>query len=102
MVHWRGVLATVSERDVPSHTVRVLQCIECRPDASNRDVAQEAGIKDQGQISKLLARLERLGLTTNAGDGYTKGEPNAWQLTPLGEQVAQRLRTSHDYRSKAA
>ena len=76
-------------------TARVLACIEREPGVSNREVADDAGVKDQGQISKLLARLERLGLTQNTGDGaHTKGEPNAWRLTALGQQVSQRLRVS--------
>ena len=88
---------------VTYRTARVLECIERRPAASNRDVAVEAGVKDPGQISKLLARLERLGLAENIGEGaYAKGEPNAWQLTPLGTQVARRLRISHDCQSEAA
>ena len=84
-------------------TARVLECIERQPAASNRDVADNAGVKDPGQISKLLARLERLGLVENTGEGaHAKGEPNAWALTPLGKQVAQRLRISPDYESEAA
>jgi AcrR family transcriptional regulator/DNA-binding MarR family transcriptional regulator len=73
-------------------TAQVLATIASRPGISNRMVAAEAGIHDQGQISKLLARLERLGLTENTGDGHVKGESNAWRLTKLGWQVAQRLR----------
>jgi AcrR family transcriptional regulator len=77
---------------VTYRTAKVLQCIARQSGASNRDIADGAGIKDQGQISKLLARLERLGLTENAGEGaHAKGEPNAWQLTALGQQVSRRL-----------
>jgi AcrR family transcriptional regulator len=72
-------------------TAQVLATIASQPGISNRLVAAEAGIHDQGQISKLLARLERLGLTENTGDGHPKGESNAWRLTKLGWQVAQRL-----------
>jgi AcrR family transcriptional regulator len=75
-------------------TTRVMQAIFEQPGASNRQVADYAGIQDQGQVSKLLARLQRLGLIANTGDGHLKGEPNAWRLTPLGEQVAERLRMS--------
>jgi AcrR family transcriptional regulator len=75
-------------------TARVMQGISELPGASNRQVADYAGIHDQGQVSKLLARLARLGLITNAGNGHLKGEPNVWSLTPLGDQVAQRLRMS--------
>ena len=73
-------------------TARVLQGICELPGASNRAVADYAGIQDQGQVSKLLARLQRLGLIANTSEGHAQGEPNVWSLTPLGEQVAQRLR----------
>ncbi len=72
-------------------TARVLGCIAERPGASNRAVAERAGVTDPGQISKLLRRLEGLGLAVNTGGGHLCGEPNAWQLTALGGQVAQRL-----------
>jgi AcrR family transcriptional regulator len=72
-------------------TARVMQGISELPGASNREVADYAGIHDQGQVSKLLARLQRLGLITNTGDGQVRGEANAWHLTPLGGRVAQRL-----------
>jgi AcrR family transcriptional regulator len=69
-------------------TVRVLLAIGQTPGASNRDVAAAAGVEDQGQISKLLARLKTLGLIENTGAGHLSGEPNAWQLTAKGERVA--------------
>jgi AcrR family transcriptional regulator len=69
-------------------TLRVLTAIAANPGASNRKVADVAGVKDQGQISKLLARLERFALITNTGNGYPKGEANAWTLTPRGREVA--------------
>jgi AcrR family transcriptional regulator len=88
-------------QDIPMRvtyrTARVLQGIGEQPGVSNRGIADYAGIHDQGQISKLLARLQRLGLAENNGEGHSKGEPNAWQLTPLGEHVAQRfsVNTNH-------
>lgn len=78
-------------------TARVLECIAAQPRISNRAVADHAGITDQGQMSKLLARLERLGLTVNRGEGHSKGEPNAWELTSLGNEVTHRL----DYHNHA-
>jgi AcrR family transcriptional regulator len=74
-------------------TLRVLATIASHPAASNRQVADAAGVHDQGQISKLLARLEHLGLIHNTGQGHTKGEPNAWNLTPKGAHVEQAIRT---------
>ena len=68
-------------------TVRVLLAIAGRPGVSNRQVADAAGVVDQGQISKLLARLERRGLIRNEGAGPASGEPNAWSLTPKGEEM---------------
>ncbi len=59
---------------------------------SNREVGERAGITDPGQVSKLLARLERLGLLANTGPGRVKGEPNAWSLTAKGEMVAGNIR----------
>jgi AcrR family transcriptional regulator len=73
-------------------TARVLGGVGERPGASNREVATLAGIHDPGQISKLLARLQRLGLLTNTGEGHAKGEPNAWTLTAKGEQIARSIR----------
>jgi AcrR family transcriptional regulator len=59
---------------------------------SNREVADYAGIQDPGQVSKLLRRLQRLGLLANSGAGHAKGEPNAWGLTARGELVARSIR----------
>jgi AcrR family transcriptional regulator len=68
-------------------TVRVLLSIAEHPGASNREVGVAAGIDDQGQISKLLSRLERLGLIENSGAGQVRGAPNAWALTKKGVEV---------------
>lgn len=73
-------------------TARVLEVIAEQPGASNREAGERAGILDQGQISKLLARLERLGLIENGGEGHAKGEPNVWTLTATGQGVAQSIR----------
>lgn len=83
-------------------TAQVMRGIAELPDASNREVADYAGIHDQGQVSKLLARLQRLGLIANTGDGHLKGEPNAWRLTPLGDQVAERLRMTAPVHAETA
>ncbi len=72
-------------------TARVLEAIASQPGVSNRVVGERAGIADPGQISKLLRRLERLGLAITTGGGHQSGEPNAWELTALGAQVARRL-----------
>lgn len=68
-------------------TGRVLSAIARYPGASNREVAERAGIVDQGQISKLLARLEGAGAIVNLSEGTSRGAPNAWRLTELGERI---------------
>jgi AcrR family transcriptional regulator len=72
-------------------TVRAIHAIAASPGASNREVAQAAGVHDQGQISKLLARLEHLGLVANGGAGAGRGEPNAWRLTAKGREIEQAI-----------
>jgi AcrR family transcriptional regulator len=80
-------------------TARALDGVAQHPGASNRLVADHAGITDQGQVSKLLSRLERLGLLTNTGAGQAKGEPNAWMLTVKGRQVADSIGVHTDTRA---
>lgn len=73
-------------------TVRVLFAIAEHPRASSREVADASGITDQGQMSKLLWRVEHLGLIANGAEGHARGEPNAWSLTPRGQQVQRAIR----------
>lgn len=82
-----GPLSTLQMR-LTYRTVRVLCAVAANPVASNRRIAQASGITDQGQISKLLARLEKLGLVSNTVRARAgRGEPNAWTLTQAGEAV---------------
>jgi AcrR family transcriptional regulator/DNA-binding MarR family transcriptional regulator len=76
---------------VTYRTARVLERIGEQPGISNREVADQAGISDQGQMSKLLSRLERFGLIANSRDADAKGEANVWTLTQTGIQVAQSI-----------
>jgi AcrR family transcriptional regulator len=87
---------------VTYRTARVLEGVAENPCASNREVADYAGIHDPGQVSKLLRRLEGLGLLANSGAGHLKGEPNAWRLTSKGEQVARSIRVHSRSESEAA
>lgn len=74
-------------------TVRVLRAIAELPAGSNREVAERAGIVDQGQISKVLTRLELQGLVVNrGGSGTARGTPNSWWLTERGEALEPELR----------
>ncbi|HEY5194571.1 MAG TPA: TetR/AcrR family transcriptional regulator [Solirubrobacteraceae bacterium] len=68
-------------------TVRVLGSVAEHPGASNREVGLGAGMEDQGQISKLLARLQRLELIQNTRAAAARGAPNAWGLTERGWNV---------------
>jgi AcrR family transcriptional regulator len=82
-------------REIPMRltyrTARVLRTAAEYPGASNRQIGEHAGLHDQGQISRLLARLQRLGLLHNSGEGQPRGESNAWTLTPLGKRVTEQL-----------
>jgi AcrR family transcriptional regulator/DNA-binding HxlR family transcriptional regulator len=77
-------------------TFTVLSAIAERPGLNNREVSDAAGIVDQGQISRLLWRLEDQGLVQNTG-GRAQGTPKAWSLTPLGQQAlhASRPHSAH-------
>jgi AcrR family transcriptional regulator len=67
-----------------NRTLEVLAAIHAHPGSSNREIASRAGNVDQGQMSKLLARLARLGLVHNAAAVQPSGAPNAWSLTAKG------------------
>ncbi len=75
-------------------TVRVLMAIAQSPQASNRQIGETAGITDQGQISKLLGRLERIGFASNTGIHPGKGAPNSWALTDKGRRIAESIRVN--------
>jgi AcrR family transcriptional regulator len=87
----RPVLRTDPLQDLPMRftyrTMRVLTAVAAGPGSSNRAVGESAGIPDQGQASKLLARLRKLGLIENQGGDPARGEPNAWTLTAKGTEV---------------
>ena len=68
-------------------TMRVLVSVAENPGSSNRTIGHSAGIADQGQASKLLARLHKLDLIENRGGDPARGEANAWVLTATGQQV---------------
>jgi AcrR family transcriptional regulator len=72
---------------VTYRTMRVLIAVAEHPGSSNRQVGCLAGADDQGQISKLLARLQQRGLVENVRSLDLHGAPNAWQLTADGRQL---------------
>ena len=72
-------------------TRRVLGAVAAEPRLSNRELSERVGITDQGQISRLLSRLARHGLTENVSESQRRGEPNAWILTRRGKELEARL-----------
>ena len=80
-------------------TTLVLRAIAAAPGSTNRQVADAAGLVDDGQASKLLARLQRHGLIENVGIGAARGEPNAWLLTPSGHRAVELLGESFGERA---
>ncbi|HEY1688810.1 MAG TPA: TetR/AcrR family transcriptional regulator [Solirubrobacteraceae bacterium] len=73
-------------------TARVIQAVAkltaAGMGASNRQIAEEAGISDAGQVSKLLGRLQQHDLLRNAATGnHERGEANQWHLTETGGRV---------------
>jgi AcrR family transcriptional regulator len=68
-------------------TIRVLGAIAAEPGLSNVRVGERADVTDQGQISKLLARLAGLQLIENTGPAQRNGAANAWQLTDRGKAI---------------
>jgi AcrR family transcriptional regulator len=68
-------------------TARVIAVVAAQPGLSNREIREPAEITDDGQISKLLARLARLGLVENTAGGHAKSGANAWQLTQRGTEL---------------
>jgi AcrR family transcriptional regulator/DNA-binding MarR family transcriptional regulator len=92
---WRAVHASDRGRrdapPIPALTVRtyaVLAAVGGHPGVSNREVSDLVRVSDQGQISRLMARLDDQGLVENAG-GRIQGVAKAWRLTPRGEEVVQ-------------
>jgi hypothetical protein len=85
---------------VTHRTTLVLQAIARAPYSNNREIAYAAGITDEGQASKLLARLERRGVIENVGVGPARGEPNAWLLTASGRRAVEVIGESLDGASR--
>jgi AcrR family transcriptional regulator len=72
-------------------TARVLEVIAGSPGATNRVVAERAGVTDAGQISKLLGRLDSLGLITSDAKEDFKWASKTWRLTPRGATFVERM-----------
>jgi len=68
-------------------TVSVLLAIAADPGMNSRAVSVRAGVRDEGQASRLLLRLERLGLIENVRDPGSRFAPKSWCLTAAGRNV---------------
>ena len=89
-------------------TLRVISGVATQPGASNRQVADAAGIHDQGQISKLLGRLERLGLVENTAKAKPRASPTPGHSPRAAHRSSARskprpppLRSPHPHRPPA-
>jgi AcrR family transcriptional regulator len=83
----RSVPLEALDNRLTYRTVRVLDFVARHPGANNREVAVGVGISDQGQISKLVARLASQGLIENAMQTAGRGLANEWRITTAGEAI---------------
>lgn len=67
--------------------ISLLRAIGEQPWLRNSELAGRVGVKHGREISKALARLERLGLIANKRDAGHGGGPNAWRLSAAGEEL---------------
>jgi AcrR family transcriptional regulator len=68
-------------------TAQVLRVIATRPNSSNAAIAEIVGIGDQGQISRLLARLRDFGLIADRSPQSPPSAGKAWRITRAGEKL---------------
>ncbi len=76
-------------------TMLVLDVISEHPGISSRELAAAAGIADDGQASKLLARLRRHGLIENTSEDDAKHARKAWRLTGEGAALCRAVGPRH-------
>jgi hypothetical protein len=76
---------------VTYRTTLVLRAIARVPLSSNREIAQAAGMTDEGQTSHLLRRLGRRGLIAHVTPQSGSRRKKAWLLTPCGRRVIEPL-----------
>ncbi len=76
---------------VSHRTTLVLGAIAAAPRSSNREIAEAAGLSDEGQTSHLLRRLTQRGLIEKVTPRSGSRRENAWLLTPCGRRVVELL-----------
>ncbi len=84
----RRALSSASPMDyrLTVRTQMALAAVAGRPGLNNREVSEVIGLADQGQISRMMKRLQTQGLVENA-HGSAKRQARAWRLTRDGEAV---------------
>jgi AcrR family transcriptional regulator len=70
---------------ISPRSLELLRAVGEAPDASNRALSRRTGVADEGQISRMLGRLEQMGLVSNRRPG--RAGRNAWTLCAKGAQL---------------
>ena len=66
-------------------TQMALAAVGGRPGLNNLEVSEIIGLADQGQISRMMKRLQTQGLVENA-QGHTNRQVKAWRLTGMAKR----------------
>lgn len=91
------VQALTAPKGVPVRLTELTRCTiaaiaainEEGANPSNNDICWATGDTNKGQMSRLLQRLDRLGLIENvSNNGNGQGGSNAWRLTARGRALA--------------
>jgi AcrR family transcriptional regulator len=86
--HQRGTGPAWLAWSLPYQSQRCLRYIEEHPGACSQAVRAGLGFRHLSQVSRILSRLERLGL---ARTRRAPGKPHAWRATLLGGEVLRAL-----------
>jgi DNA-binding MarR family transcriptional regulator len=70
-----------------SRAVSALKVIGAEAGLTSKEVSSRTGVNDDAQSSRLLARLERLGLIENTRNRGSRAHRKAWNLTAAGQKV---------------
>jgi hypothetical protein len=68
--------------------LRLLAAIAATPGLNDADVGDAVGVYDEGQISKLLAQVQSLGLILNTVGDQANPGANSWVATSRGAEIA--------------
>lgn len=86
----REIVLPTSITNPTAHRLRACVIfLATHPGISNRAVGAALNIPHKSQVSKLLYQLETNSIAVKRSD--RPGTPNAWRLTPRGEEVASAL-----------